>query len=135
MSKVIYEYPPLFEEINKAFNIWNKGYIYSWGYKIYNPTRIHIGPELYAHEAVHGQRQGGNNETSIIAWWMKYINDPEFRLDEEIPAHKAEYKKLLEEAHGNRARKFALNYTAKRLAGPIYGKLISVNIAKKIIGG
>ena len=59
MMRIIYDRPPLFEEINARFKL-PSGVIFAWGDIIYNPTRVHIPPSLMAHEAVHGRRQAGD---------------------------------------------------------------------------
>jgi hypothetical protein len=59
--------------------------IYAFGGFIYNPTHMTIPPELMAHETVHGQRQGDNP----LGWWEQYLGDMNFRIVEELLAHRA----------------------------------------------
>lgn len=128
---IVKDYPPLFDEIDAVFRVRGKDVFYAWGDRIFNPNGLIIPPELLAHEAIHGQRQG-TNEQSIIDWWKRYIHEPSFRLAEEIPAHQAEYQYLME--HGNnRARRAALKETASRLASPLYGRMITPKRAKKLL--
>lgn len=117
--KVLTLFPPNYREVNAAFNIRGKGVIFAWGDTIYNPSRVKIPPELIAHETVHGLRQNGDP----AGWWKRYIADPAFRLDEEIPAHQAEYR-----VSGK------LDAIAARLSGPLYGNLISLDKALSLIG-
>lgn len=131
--KIVNSIPPLFEEIDAAFNIRSKPVIFAWGDKIYAPHQQGELPKaLLAHEAVHGQRQiaysGG-----VEAWWRRYIAEPRFRLDEEIPAHKAELAHLLTKAKGPSMRAHVLSVTARRLAAPLYGNLITIADAKKAL--
>ncbi|MCH8135387.1 MAG: hypothetical protein IIB77_05340 [Proteobacteria bacterium] len=122
-QQIVNDYPPLYDEIAVAFGLKVRDpIIFSWGDRLYNPTRMEIPPELIAHEAVHAERQGGGQE--IIDWWVHYIDSRAFRLAEEIPAHCAEYQHVL--AHGNRTeRRAALRVTAERLAAPLYGRMIT----------
>lgn len=116
--KVLTLFPPNYAEINRAFKIRGKHVIFAYGDIIYNPSRIVIPPELLAHEAVHGARQNGNP----AAWWDRYITDSHFRLEEEIPAHQAEYQVSRQ-----------LKAIAERLSGPLYGNLISFDKAVSML--
>lgn len=134
--RVINAVPPLFDEIAAAFpRARNPGVIFCWGDKIYAPRQVGaIGPELIAHEAVHCERQGAD----IAGWWRRYIVDPQFRLEEEIPAHAAEFKAICAAQRGkwvserNMRRTYAA-HVARKLAAPLYGNLISVSAAKELI--
>lgn len=131
--KVINERPPLFDEIDAAFNVAGQPVIFAWGDKIYAPhQRGELSKALLKHEMVHGERQmtypGG-----IEAWWRRYIFEPRFRLDEEIPAHKAELAHLLTKAKGPSMRAHVLSVVAHRLAAPLYGNLITIADAKKAL--
>src|SRR4051812_20391167 len=91
-QRIVYDRPPLFEAIDAVFHVAGKPLLFSWGDRIFNPMRVHISPELMAHEAIHGERQA-----NVEAWWANYIMSPQFRFDEELPAHRAEYKSLCEQ--------------------------------------
>lgn len=123
--KVLYTFPPNYRAINDAFNTRGKPIIYAYGGVIHNPGKIKIPPQLFAHEAVHLERQGGDP----AAWWARYIAEPRFRLDEEIPAHAAEYQSV--RAVDGEGR--LLNLIAERLASPLYGSLIDHAAARRII--
>jgi len=124
--KVLNCFPPLYAEINKAFNVRGKPIIFSWGDRIYNPGRIKIPPELMVHEGVHGQRQGDDPET----WWRDYIRNPEFRLAEEIPAHCAEFAAYCTRLSDRTAQERALHRIADRLSSPLYGSMIAYDEAR-----
>lgn len=131
--RIVNAIPPMFDEIDAAFNIKGKPVIFAWGDKIYVPHQQGELPKaLLLHEAVHGERQlaypGG-----VEAWWLRYIAEPRFRLDEEIPAHRAELAHLLTKAKGPSMRAHALSRTAARLAAPLYGNLITIADAKKAL--
>lgn len=132
--RVVQNVPPIFTEIDAAFNVRGKPILYAWGDKIFNPAGVHIPPELVAHEQVHGERQG----TDVVGWWRRYIAEPEFRLAEELPAHVAEFKALcIANAHKwvsqrSMRRTFAA-HVGRRLAAPLYGGLITADAAKAAI--
>lgn len=120
--------PPNYREIDKKFKIGNKKIIFAYGNRIYNPSGIEIPPQLRDHEYVHCYRQKGQPEE----WWRAYIDDPVFRLNEEIPAHIAEYENLIR--HGSRnERRMAAKLVSERLAAPLYGGLITKAKAKKLL--
>ncbi len=131
IQEVIYDFPPLYEEISEAFSLFpGSRIIFSWGDQLYNPTRAKIVPELVAHEAVHGKRQGSGQQ--IVHWWEQYIEDRAFRLEEEVAAHIAEYQHVLK--HGGRnERRTALRVTAKRLSAPLYGSMITRSSAVAVL--
>lgn len=126
--EVVKDYPPMFDEIDQRFHVRGKVVFYTWGDKIYNPMGGHIPPEIMAHEAVHCRQQGDD----IEGWWRRYIDEPAFRLDQEISAHVREYGFLC--ASGNRnERRGALASIAGRLSGPLYGHMITCARARNIL--
>lgn len=118
----------MFDEISEAFNMCGKDVIFAWGGVIYNPSGLAIPPELIEHERVHCHRQGKDVE----GWWRRYIDDPAFRLAEEIPAHHAEYMHLIQSGNRNQRRR-ALKTVAGRLASPLYGRMISAEASKRVV--
>lgn len=130
--RVVVARPPMFAEIDAAFHIAGQRVIFAWGDTIYNPMGVDITPELQAHESVHRDRQGSAPEL----WWKIYIADPQFRLNEELPAHEAEYREFCRNnRNGTRrnARRLYLHQLASRLASPLYGRLITYEAARKRI--
>jgi hypothetical protein len=128
-------YPPMIEMIDAAFSVRGKPILYAWGHTIYNPLGVEVGPELVAHEHVHAMRQG----TDIEGWWRRYITEPAFRLEEEIPAHVAEFKELCvihaPKWQGSRRglRRMLAGHVASKLSAPLYGGLISFEQARRTI--
>jgi len=113
-------FPPNYKAVNAAFNVRGRQVIFCYGDVIYNPSRVKIGDELIAHEKVHSGRQNGDP----VKWWERYIGEPQFRLDEEIPAHRAEL-----------AISGDLQGVAHKLSSPLYGSLISFDRAAQILAG
>src|SRR5271157_279517 len=82
--------PPNFEQILAAFpNADKPGVIFAYCPNIYNPSGGVIPPALLAHENVHMERQTAWLQQK---WWEQYISDSEFRYNEELLAHAAEFK-------------------------------------------
>ncbi len=126
--RVIAAHPPNFDELDRVFDIGNKPVIFAWGFTIFNPNGGEVSAALHAHEAVHGHQQGRD----ILGWWRRYIDEPAFRLEQEIPAHRAEYLVL---SHGvsRQVRRNSLRIVAKKLSSPLYGGLITPREAKTMI--
>lgn len=129
--EIVVDYPPNFDEIDAALHVRGKHIIFAFGEKIYNPMGDDVGPWLVAHESVHGERQGSD----ILGWWRRYLEDPDFRLAEEIPAHIAEYDWLKRYAPSRQQRRMAKKVVAQKLASPLYGRLVTPSKAKIILTG
>ena len=67
-------------------------------------------------------------------WWNRYLVDKQFRFDQELEAHRVEWRKVCEDFPTNRAmRQMGLREIARRLAGSLYGHMITVDAAKREI--
>ena len=124
----------MIDEIDAEFNVLGKPVIFAWVDTIYNPLGIDVPPQLMAHETVHGLRQedfpGG-----VEAWWAEYIRSKSFRFFEERVAHQAEYDHLIAKARNRKERRVYLKQTAKRLASPLYGNVVSRTKATALLKG
>lgn len=89
--------------------------------------------DLYVHECVHFVRQGaGENEDLAKEWCLRYVEDPEFRLEEELIAYRAQYQFI--RRHANAPVSFDhAKRLAQDLSGPMYGKIISFQKALNAI--
>lgn len=133
MIRVLYEKPPIYEAAIAVFPVENKDVIYAYGDRIYRP--FHCGGlsrALLAHEGVHCDRQT-RYDGGVEAWWKRYLDDPAFRLDEEVPAHYAELKVLQSKAKSASMVAHYLSVIAARLASPMYGGMVSIAEAKKLL--
>ena len=133
---IVIDRPPNFEEIAAVFpGAHGDGIVFAYGDKIYNPSNKKLPPELIAHENVHCIRQV---EMGVEAWWDRYLVDGDFRYEEELLAHIAEYKGIMaqynygEHAIG-RIRKKALEYVAAKLSAPLYGRMVTLHQAMTAI--
>jgi hypothetical protein len=129
--KEIRDFPPNIEDIERVFPgvKARRDVIFTYGPTIYNPGGFELSEALKAHEGVHYQQQGDDPE-QIRAWWVRYLTDPDFRFAVELPAHKAEYRTFCHREKNRNARSHYLHQIAMRLAGPLYGRLITLQAAK-----
>jgi len=123
--------PPNIDAIDAVFHVKGKpGVIFTYGQTLYNPSGTHISEPLKAHELAHmGQQENPDS------WWTRYLVDMEFRLDQELEAHKAEYRRYCELHADRNMRNSFLTGIAARLSGPLYGWLIKYSAARSAIAG
>lgn len=63
----------------------------------------------------------------------KFLEDPAFRLDQEIPAHRVEHRVYCKHNRDRNDQSRHLRALGQRLAAPMYGSLLTVNEAMKAI--
>lgn len=118
--KMVIDYPPNIDNIDAILHVKDKDVYYCYGNTIYNPKNFPIPNFILAHEKAHSVRQlayiGGPE-----AWWEKYIIDPDFRYNEEVIGHTAEYKIQVFFIKDRNLRHKILYNTARRLTSSIYG--------------
>lgn len=132
--RIINEYPPNIADIQKVFPLAmrKRGVVFSYGDAIYNPSGEKIPLCIVEHEWVHCQRQQVH-EGGVAGWWKQYLEDPQFRLMEELLAHRAEYRSLIKTAPNRKLRRASLKIVAQKLAAPLYGGLINSKTAESWI--
>lgn len=131
--RVVVGFPPNYAALVKAFpSARSGGTIFCYGDTIFNPGRGLITPSLQAHEQVHSVRQFA---MGIDAWWDRYIADVQFRFDEELIAHQAEFAKVKDGPPmlSVTQQRRALAHIAGRLAGQLYGNIVSLQDAQRMV--
>lgn len=114
---IILDRPPNFEQVHAAFpKAGQPGVLFAFYPNIHNPSGIVVPPALIAHEEVHLNRQRNGGPTK---WWESYLSDSEFRYNEELLAHVAEFKALRAGNDRNFVARMLLS-TALRLIAPLY---------------
>lgn len=126
--KIVQGFPPNIEVLREKFNPGPNA-IFTYGDTVYNPSGGVLSPELRAHEAVHIKQQEGGAE----AWWDRYLVDVEFRLEQELAAHRVEYQTYCKSVKDRNKRSRFLNIIAVRLASPMYGGIITSSQAARRI--
>lgn len=133
--KIILDYPPNIEEIRKVFT-FTRRVIFAYDGNIYNPDRMPLTTPIVEHEKIHfeQQRRIGNDE-----WWRLYLADPEFRVTQEIPAYRAQYRcaaPMIKKKDPHMGAHLCLEYAkklAEALSGDTYGHCISFDEALSFI--
>ncbi len=123
--KIIEENPPFLKAILNAGLKPEKTTIFPFGFLIYNPSGLPIPDDIMVHETVHMARQGRDPKN----WWVKYLKDKEFRLNEELEANRKQYKFICKIKKDRNERARALVAIARNMAGAVYGNMITTNKA------
>lgn len=126
--KIIHEKPNIYDRLKERFNIdWDDGIIITYGEHVY--CKFALPPEKIIHEEVHTNQQ----KESPNEWWNKYIDDPKFRLDQEIEAYLAEAK-FIKKTVKDREKSFRLiRNICIDISSPIYGGIITYEKAWEIL--
>lgn len=124
MTDIRAQWPPNIVDIRAVLPVTDSN-IFAYGDVIYNPGGGHLSLELIAHEQVHFRQQGGKPAT----WWKKFLKSPDFRLEQEMEAHRAEYREFCRNHRDRNHRSRYLRELGRRLAAPMYGGLITVREA------
>lgn len=129
--KIVSGTPPNFGKIVAAFPDANiEGTIFTYGDTVYVKGGGDIPSSIKAHEAIHIQQQ---LKMGVEVWWDRYLVDSRFRLDQELPAHRAEYACYCNLKRDRNMRSRALTTIAQRLSSPLYGQVISYTEARRRI--
>lgn len=127
MLPVVDARPPNFDKIVAVLpDSALAGVMFAYGDKVYFPgfKGVCLSRELDAHERVHIERQN-HIEGGPDKWWELYLTDIDFRFNEELLAHRAEYQCFCKRHIDQRKRVMFLDTLAKRLSSPLYGVDIS----------
>lgn len=129
--KIVRAHPPNIDLIDAAFHVKaRRGIVFAYGDSIYNPTGNDLPKAIIAHEEVHCIRQSNNPDL----WWNFYIADVEWRLHEEILAHRAEWRAhCADPALSRNNRRWILKQVSAKLANPLYGRMINGDRARVVI--
>lgn len=126
--KEIHDWPPNIEEIRKHMEPV-RGTIFTYGDTIYNPDGARLIEHLKIHEGTHMVQQGGDPER----WWVRYLTEPAFRLQEEVAAYRNQYQYICEKIKDRENRAHFIFRFAEDLSGPTYGNMVSLAEAAKLI--
>jgi len=116
---VVNKFPPNIDDIRAVLTLGGKE-IFAWNGIIYNPGGGYLTEWLVAHEQVHFLQQAGDPES----WWAKYLDDIDFRLEQEIEAHRVEYRTFCKHNRDRNKRARFLFEISHRLASPMYGSAL-----------
>ena len=117
---------PLLFKVKKKFDLTFKqleNIIFTYGDTIYHSKDMPA--HLVAHEITHVFQQ---QKFGVKEWWKKYLEDPEFRLEQELEAYRQQYK--VAKARNEVESAFVLEKISEDLSSEIYGNIITTGEAK-----
>mgnify|MGYP001613393791 FL=1 len=129
--KIKKSYPPNIEMIKRYFVSIPNTVVFTYGDTLYNPSRGFVSKDLLAHEKTHTVQQGIDPE----GWWIGYLTDDLFRLNEELEAYRNQYKFFKNTCKIKSRIPILLERIAKDLSSNIYGNIIDYDGAIKAIKG
>jgi len=118
--KIIKNFPPNYKEIEKVFGE-DKRCVYCYEDTIYNLHDIQLEVHHIAHEQIHSEQQ---KELGADYWWMRYLEDREFRLKQELEAYGGQLKFVKNKVKDAIFKRF-LDDIAGALASETYGNLLT----------
>jgi len=128
---IVKSYPPNFREIIAAFpSARQPGTIFCYGETIHNPSGRKLSQALINHERVHADQQIA---AGVEQWWASYLTVAQFRFQQELEAHVAEWLTVVGSNANRNERRMKMAEIAKRLSGPLYGNLITFAEAKRLL--
>ena len=127
--KIIIDKPPNFSLLLTNFGsvIERRGVVFTYGDAIYNPSGDALPPWIVQHERTHSEQQ---KLSTPDLWWQRYIEDKQFRFNEELMAHCVELAFFERMNSGRHTRRAYRCIVTERLSGPLYGKLCKLSDAR-----
>lgn len=118
--------PPNYERIRAVFDV-RPTTIFTYGNTIYVPGGGELDYPLRMHERTHVLQQAafpGGPEM----WWNRYLDDPAFRLEQELEAYRNQYRAMSRSERERNIRRIAGD-----LSSPLYGNVVTFDEAKMLI--
>jgi hypothetical protein len=130
VTRIVRGFPPNISEIRARLNPGPRT-VYAYDDTIYSPSGMDLPLDLIRHEETHFAQQklaGGAD-----AWWQRYLDDPQFRLEQEIEAYRAQYATIAGLPRQQRRR--LLQHICKTLSSGLYGRRVTAEQARALIAG
>lgn len=87
--------------------------------------------DLIVHEETHRDQQ--MSYLTPGEWWEKYLEDPEFRLSQEVEAYRNQYREFIKKCHDRNKIFLFVHRIAGDLSSSLYGNMIDYQKAIKLI--
>ncbi len=122
------EYPPNYREIVFSLGDVSKFRpVFVYGRCIYNPFERDLTPDVIFHESIHAKQQ--EVFPTVDMWYLKYLNEPAFRLECEKEAYGEQY--AFARRHGVKGKllTWIREQLAIELSSAAYGRLMTISQA------
>jgi hypothetical protein len=143
--KIVNERPPIWSAACDMIGATPRNVLFCWGDTIFNPDNISVPEYLVVHEEVHKWQQlallppqerldeQSAYDKAASLWWSRYIDDPWFRVQQEVEAYGTQYRFMCKRVKDRNARVRILMDIARSLSGPLYGRQVSHSKAMEMI--
>lgn len=128
---LIHSLPPNWStllEVFPALKGQEQNVVFTYAPHIYMLRDMQLPPDIAVHEAVHLKQQ---TDISPGIWWTRYIEDPEFRLAQELEAYGAQLH--FWSAYRNAIYKTEKARLARDISSSFYGNMISFGEAESAL--
>jgi len=123
----------MFDEVSKLFGVKETDPIfYTYGDTIFSPCGLVPTADLQRHEETHAEQQEHHPDVAKM-WWARYVQDQDFRIDQETEAYGEQYRWYCQNEKRRDMRAKYLFQIAKHLSGTMYGSIITHTEAMKRI--
>lgn len=129
--KLSKEIPEVYPQLREYFGVRFEDVLIAYGDTIHC-VNDSLPEHCIAHELVHLEQQ---QTMGVKEWWDKYLIDPTFRLEQEIPAYRAQIAYLKEhtELMPRDERRQWIKKLKNDLCGSMYGNLITSADADRLL--
>lgn len=127
--KISTKKPPqwILDSVKEKWGVkWENGTIFTYGDQISN-CEGSMTEDLMHHEPYHTKQQ--EKFGSVDGWWKKYLEDDEFRFEQELECYRKQYQWVKQNIQDRNEVFSQLMHYARSLSGPIYGNLCSMSEA------
>lgn len=114
------EKPPNWDKLVELYNAEWGPTVVTYGDTIYSAHEL--SPDLIAHERVHVEQQ---TKMGAEMWWDMFYQSPQFRLEQELEAYRAQYRFLKTQTKNRNLLAQKLAKIATDLSSYRYGNIIS----------
>ena len=121
--RIVNELPPkrIYDACVKQFGVsFDDGIVWTYGDAIH--TKYPLRPDVCAHEKVHIKQQLA---MGVVKWWDQYLEDPQFRYEQELEAYQAQWKFIKKNVQSRNDQFNFLKHIARDLSGPMYGNMVT----------
>lgn len=125
----VHEKPEIYDSLKEKFDIdWDNGVIITYGNKIYSKFQLDYLKQI--HELTHVRQQLAYG---VQKWWNEYVDNPKFRLEQELEAYRNEVAALFRKSKDREFRGRYMTQCAKDLSSAMYGNMIEYMNARTLL--
>lgn len=127
--EVLHKKPNIYDVLHNKFGVeWDNGIIITVYPYVY--CKFELPPDKIVHESIHLRQQ---KAMTPQIWWQKFLDDPSFRLEQEVEAHRREAQFIRKNIKDRNAAFHYVREIAQNLSSKIYGELVTYSEAMALL--